>query len=533
MSSTPEQEQPISAAPADAEIVIARPAGNRGWSVAAWIVVGLVTSLVIVAQMFASSQDEQAAPGPSELETSLLELQGKLLVGAKALLPESSDEEAKKAKASQAESFYRQTGDWKQGSLDQRLRLVVLAGELVGVRQAQKELKELRSELRKPKIQASSPPQTGADGAASKAAQNGAQSAGTNEDRVRAASRLAAILSRLYSDYARSAWQAPSLSDSDRQMLRTDLGWFGELALAPEQSPDKSARSAAVGQARLTMAVAMVAGGLLLAVASAGLIGLVLFVVLFTSGKIGPALATPSGNGGVYAETFAAWMVFHVGASIVSTILFAGEPPLWAAIASFLVGLSALAWPVLRGIPWSQVKRDIGWVRGRSGWLEPLWGVVGYICTMPLVFAGVLMYSALVKIADQFTDGKASQTPPTHPIVDWISDGAWGQIALIVLLASVCAPILEETFFRGVLYRHLRDATWKWRLGASILFSSLFNGVLFASLHPQGLLAVPMLAAIALGLSLQREWRGSLIAPMVAHGVNNGVATVILLAFTQ
>jgi membrane protease YdiL (CAAX protease family) len=45
--------------------------------------------------------------------------------------------------------------------------------------------------------------------------------------------------------------------------------------------------------------------------------------------------------------------------------------------------------------------------------------------------------------------------------------------------------------------------------------------VIFAAIHPQGLLFVPALGGLAVGFCLYREMRGSLIAPMVAHGINN------------
>ena len=37
------------------------------------------------------------------------------------------------------------------------------------------------------------------------------------------------------------------------------------------------------------------------------------------------------------------------------------------------------------------------------------------------------------------------------------------------------------------------------------------------------------LAAIAVGLALMREWRGSLIAPMVMHGCSNGIVITLMV----
>jgi len=55
------------------------------------------------------------------------------------------------------------------------------------------------------------------------------------------------------------------------------------------------------------------------------------------------------------------------------------------------------------------------------------------------------------------------------------------------------------------------------------IVSALIGGFIFAIIHPQGWLAAPALTAMGVGFAVIREWRDSLIAPMVAHAVNNGL----------
>ena len=101
-------------------------------------------------------------------------------------------------------------------------------------------------------------------------------------------------------------------------------------------------------------------------------------------------------------------------------------------------------------------------------------------------------------------------------------------IGLMVLVACVAAPIVEETMFRGVLYRHLRDwipGSGRW---ASVFFACLVNSFVFAAIHPQGLMGIPVLGLLAVGFSLVREWRDSLFGPMLMHALNNGIITLIL-----
>jgi membrane protease YdiL (CAAX protease family) len=103
----------------------------------------------------------------------------------------------------------------------------------------------------------------------------------------------------------------------------------------------------------------------------------------------------------------------------------------------------------------------------------------------------------------------------------------------LFLLASVAAPIVEETFFRGVLLTHLRSATGRWNQWLSFGLAALVSSILFAAIHPQGLIFIPPLAGLAMGFCVGRAWQGSLIPSMVAHGVSNALVmslNVILFA---
>jgi membrane protease YdiL (CAAX protease family) len=103
----------------------------------------------------------------------------------------------------------------------------------------------------------------------------------------------------------------------------------------------------------------------------------------------------------------------------------------------------------------------------------------------------------------------------SHPAVGWMLGGLPVKLFVFVL-GAVLAPLVEETFFRGALFRALRT-----RRG--LVFSGLLSGLIFAALHPQGVLAIPALTAMGFGFACIREWRDSLIAPMTAHAINNGL----------
>jgi membrane protease YdiL (CAAX protease family) len=142
----------------------------------------------------------------------------------------------------------------------------------------------------------------------------------------------------------------------------------------------------------------------------------------------------------------------------------------------------------------------------------------------------VLVLTMLQNLSTGGTPGPddfAPQHTASHPIVLYLARGGWGMRLQIFFLASIVAPLVEETMFRGVLYRHLRELTHGWNRVASVLFGAVVSSFIFAIIHPQGVLAVPALMALACGFVLAREWRITLIPGMVAHGLNNGLVLLV------
>ena len=117
---------------------------------------------------------------------------------------------------------------------------------------------------------------------------------------------------------------------------------------------------------------------------------------------------------------------------------------------------------------------------------------------------------------------RISGATPSHPVQSADTD-APGAALQLYLLACVWAPLVEETMFRGALLHHLRRR-WHWLLSAAV------SAFIFAAIHPQGWTFIPTLGAIGFALALLREWRGSIVAPVVAHACNNFVIVSLLLA---
>ena len=190
----------------------------------------------------------------------------------------------------------------------------------------------------------------------------------------------------------------------------------------------------------------------------------------------------------------------------------------WTVGATVVLIPVALIWPIIRGESWQAMRTHLGWHRGQGVLFEMGVGAASYIAALPLIALGFVVTQLLIKIAEANHLAGAS---PTHPIVNFLS-GPPSTLVLIYILASVCAPLLEETMFRGALLHHLRGRHGWW-------ISSLIVSLLFAAIHPQGWTLIPTLGALAMSFAAMREWRGSLIPSMTAHAINNGVVLTIAI----
>lgn len=98
-------------------------------------------------------------------------------------------------------------------------------------------------------------------------------------------------------------------------------------------------------------------------------------------------------------------------------------------------------------------------------------------------------------------------------------------VLLILLFSFTFAPIAEELFFRGFLQNALR-ARLPWALAIAAQSLIFGFGHSFGSVHS--------IAASVMGLilGLVYEWRKTLIAPMLIHGLSNALSALSVLLLT-
>ncbi len=309
-----------------------------------------------------------------------------------------------------------------------------------------------------------------------------------------------------------------ALTDAQVHMLKSELGSAGESLVAMATN-DVKTQDALAGQGIVSVVAlgAVVVLGVL--VALLGFVALGVMVVLGIQGRL-VGVQPPTAPAGKYAAVFAIWLgSFFLLIKGPSWFMAPASPEvaLGVSILGSVVSCGIALWAArMLGIGWKQFAADTGLTRPALS--DLLWGVVCYFMAVALLIVGLCVVFVLLAISG------SPSLKASHPIQQIVSDSGWFGVALTYVVAAVCAPLFEELFFRGALYQNLR-ATWgPWvgALGAGAV-ATLVSSVVFAAIHPQGLIFVPVLGALAVAFCLMREWRGTILPGMWAHGINNAI----------
>jgi membrane protease YdiL (CAAX protease family) len=332
---------------------------------------------------------------------------------------------------------------------------------------------------------------------------------------------------RLYGPRPPRPAELPALAARLRQL---DLGWFEYLVLASVYRRDGLARQADSVAEKAGREAAVLNGALgvlvlgMLGTAVLGL-GLVIAVLVrWRKGRLWFEPATLCAGPAPLLEAFVLYLFLFALPAFFPMLgwklrwLGPHRTVAWTVallLGSDLLSLAALGylWARLRALGLSLA--EIG-LHARKLGGNLFFGLGGYAASLPLVIGAGLLATWL---GHRYFPQVA---PPFHPIEALTLTAPSRAIRLaLLIIAAVGAPILEEIFFRGLLYGALRR-----RFG--VAWGILISAAVFSSLHPQlplGFLPIFVLGAILAGLY---EWRQSLIPGMVLHAMNNGVIWIYL-----
>ena len=181
-----------------------------------------------------------------------------------------------------------------------------------------------------------------------------------------------------------------------------------------------------------------------------------------------------------------------------------------------LVLLATIVW-WLRRVS-AHPARDVGMPARRGRW-RTIW--VG-------VPAGVVLYLLAVGVRvglQTLLEATGREVVPPTQLPEGMSDAG---VVLAAVLAIVVAPVTEEVFFRGLLFRSLR------RHG--FVVAAAISGAVFGVVHLvgasllDGLLLQAPLAVVGFGLAWVVE-RWGLVAAIGSHVCFNLIGFVLILSF--
>jgi membrane protease YdiL (CAAX protease family) len=224
----------------------------------------------------------------------------------------------------------------------------------------------------------------------------------------------------------------------------------------------------------------------------------------------GEELRTPTWGIGSAIITIVAAIVLGVAAA--APLLLLDAPLAITAVVGTLVPWLGLAgWPLLV-TKWkgNGPRIDLGF---RLSWSDVGWGVS----------AGVvgLILAAVVALITQAIAGEFSSAAGDVAL-ELREDGPFLALLVFAIMVMVGAPIVEEIAFRGMLYNSLR------KKGLGAFWTIAITAVAFSAFHFEPIRFF-LLLPIGVMYGLVRWKTGSLGASMVAHGVNNTPAALVVL----
>ncbi|MDD4802537.1 MAG: type II CAAX endopeptidase family protein [Syntrophomonas sp.] len=152
--------------------------------------------------------------------------------------------------------------------------------------------------------------------------------------------------------------------------------------------------------------------------------------------------------------------------------------------------------------------KDLGFKRARPG-SYVRYGIMGGMLLLAMVMViGILLKYWQPDIEPQYYE-KMLRSALTMP-----------ELALILIAGAVLAPLSEEVFYRGMIYPVFRKY-----LGP--VWGAVIAGLIFGLAHWDLWRAIP-LALGGMGLCYIYEKSGSIMVAVLAHGVWNGVLSLLI-----
>jgi hypothetical protein len=147
-------------------------------------------------------------------------------------------------------------------------------------------------------------------------------------------------------------------------------------------------------------------------------------------------------------------------------------------------------------------------------WHQAREGVQNWFLTLTFMIPALIVSAAIKTVVGQGGD---------HPAASGLTTDNPPMLVATLIGAVVLAPIWEEIVFRGMLFPALTKYT------KSLVWAAVISGFVFAAPHPQGIVGLPVLVTLAIGLCYATYRSSSLISAIVQHALNNALVLAVAL----
>ncbi len=147
-------------------------------------------------------------------------------------------------------------------------------------------------------------------------------------------------------------------------------------------------------------------------------------------------------------------------------------------------------------------------------WIKSVWtGLTGYVAILPPLCLILFMTALAAKVF-------AFEPEPQAVVQIYLKDSSQRYLLFFTIFVAVMGPMFEEIFFRGFLYKGLRE-----KLG--VRNAAFFSAALFSAMH-MNLIAFFPIFFLGLFLVYLYEKSGTLVPSMTAHITHN----LLMVCFT-
>ena len=142
------------------------------------------------------------------------------------------------------------------------------------------------------------------------------------------------------------------------------------------------------------------------------------------------------------------------------------------------------------------------------------WAIGAFFANIPILVGLLTITTILTKVLPGGVHPIAEELTGNLPVF---------KVVTLFVVASVLAPIFEEFFFRGLLFPAFTKAF------GNPIYGALLSSFIFAAIHPQGMLGIPLLMGVGLTLCAVSYQTKSLVSNIILHGLHNGATLLVVL----